>query len=205
MIGNIFVGLLCLGIGLVFGLFGYSLTRIMVPMWAFFAGVVAASLLLGNNFIGWIGGVMIGLGAAYLSYNFLIIGLWILGASFGASLAATVMIIGGFGSRLVATVAVVVGIALGLAAPFFRKPLVVVATSLTGASLVMTGALFILPGGLNLGEISLGEVVEFLPETSIPAFVIWIALSVAAVILQYRLYQGIESSMADDEPWETVL
>lgn len=199
LIQIVFLAVLCLSIGLVSAFFGYPLMRFLLPIWAFLAGLGTVFTLIADGFIGWVLGVLVGLVAACLTYLFLTVGLAIVGAAFGASLSATLVTAAGFDPNTGFIVNLGVAIIFSGIAVVFSKYFVMAATSLAGATGVVTGLLLLLPNGLAPEQIQLGGPVDPLLKSSIVAVLLWIILSGAAMIHQYRTSHRLDVTAEDEE------
>lgn len=185
LIQIIFIALLCLGMGIVSGFFGYPLLRFLLPLWAFLAGMGTVFSLITGGFVGWILGIILGLIAATLAYLFLRTGLAIVGAAFGASLSATLTTAMNFDADIGFLINLSIAIIFAGLAVIFSRYFIVVATAFAGATGIITGGLLLLPGGLRPEEIQLGGPVDPLIEASPFVVLVWLFLSGAGIAYQY--------------------
>lgn len=172
---------------LVFGGFltfaGQRLFRILLPIWGFIFGFwiseAIAAALLGNSsvavIVGWLAGLAGGLILAALAYFLFKFGVVMLAATFGYFLVSVILDAVGVDSGIVVPILSIVGaVAFGLLAWFgsFERIIVIIATALIGASLMVIGLLFItgrLPvEAFRAGLSALSLSLEFAP--------LWIAL-----------------------------
>lgn len=191
---GIVVGLLGMGIGAVWATYGLKAFTILLPIWAFFAGLLAgASLvtnLLGTGFLStitsWVVGVGLGLVLAVLSYFVYYAAIIILGASIGYALGSGLLVAIGLDGFL-ATVAGLLGgalIALGVLALGVPVFLVIILTAFSGAAGVVNGALILL-GFIKVEDVDQG-LMEGLLKYGVVALVAWVAVAAAGIWYQMR-------------------
>lgn len=193
-IEGIVVGLLGMGIGAVWATYGLKAFTILLPIWAFFAGLLAgASLvtnLLGTGFLStitsWVVGVGLGLVLAVLSYFVYYAAIIILGASIGYALGSGLLVAIGLDGFL-ATVAGLLGgalIALGVLALGVPVFLVIILTAFSGAAGVVNGALILL-GFIKVEDVDQG-LMDGLLKYGVVALVAWVAVAAAGIWYQMR-------------------
>lgn len=191
---GIVVGLLGMGIGAVWATYGLKAFTILLPIWAFFAGLLAgASLvtnLLGTGFLStitsWVVGVGLGLVLAVLSYFVYYAAIIILGASIGYALGSGLLVAIGLDGFL-ATVAGLLGgalIALGVLALGVPVFLVIILTAFSGAAGVVNGALILL-GFIKVEDVDQG-LMDGLLKYGVVALVAWVAVAAAGIWYQMR-------------------
>lgn len=156
MIEAIIFAILAAVLGLVMVFFGYALFRILLPIWAFFAGLTfginAMDALMGNGFFSASLGLIIGLIAglifaaiAYFAYQLAVV-LW--GASIGYLLGAGLMLAIGFNQGFIPwLVGVVLAVIMAVLFMNARMPrfLIMLFTAGAGAMVLISG-LFVLFG-----------------------------------------------------------
>jgi len=193
-IEGIVVGLLGMGIGAVWATYGLKAFTILLPIWAFFAGLLAGASLvtniLGDGFLStvtsWVVGVGLGLVLAVLSYFVYYAAIVILGASIGYALGSGLLVAIGLDGFL-ATVAGLLGgalIALGVLALGVPVFLVIILTAFSGAAGVVNGALILL-GFIKVGDVDQG-LMEGLLKYGVVALVAWVAVAAAGIWYQMR-------------------
>lgn len=193
-IEGIVVGLLGMGIGAVWATYGLKAFTILLPIWAFFAGLLAGASLvtniLGDGFLStvtsWVVGVGLGLVLAVLSYFVYYAAIIILGASIGYALGSGLLVAIGLDGFL-ATVAGLLGgalIALGVLALGVPVFLVIILTAFSGAAGVVNGALILL-GFIKVGDVDQG-LMEGLLKYGVVALVAWVAVAAAGIWYQMR-------------------
>ncbi len=200
LIQILFIALLCLGVGLVSGFFGYPLLRFLLPIWAFLAGMSTIFQFVGDGFVGWTLGFALGLAAASLAYLFLPAGLAIVGAAFGASMSATLMAWVGLDSSPAALgVGLFIAIIFAALAVVFSKHFIILATACAGAVGMLTGLLLILPTGFTPDQIEMGGPVDPLIEASVITVPLWVLLSAGGVVYQYHTTQSVDVMEEEEE------
>lgn len=193
-IEGIVVGLLGMGIGAVWATYGLKAFTILLPIWAFFAGLLAGASLvtniLGDGFLStvtsWVVGVGLGLVLAVLSYFVYYAAIIILGASIGYALGSGLLVAIGLDGFL-ATVAGLLGgalIALGVLALGVPVFLVIILTAFSGAAGVVNGALILL-GFIKVEDVDQG-LMEGLLKYGVLALVAWVAVAAAGIWYQMR-------------------
>lgn len=187
------VALLCFGMGLMSGFFGYPLLRFLLPIWAFLAGMGTVFQLVATGFVGWIIGIVIGLVAATLAYLFFRVGLAIVGAAFGASLASTfVAVVGLSPGPLSLSISLCIAIICAVVAIALKKYFIITATAFAGATGILTGLLLILPTGFTIDHIELGGPIDPLMEASAFGAILWLCVAAGGIFYQYRTAHRID-------------
>jgi hypothetical protein len=162
---QIIVGIVAIGIGLVWAFYGFKAFVILLPIWAFLVGFAAGASwiqeLFGDGFMAtvtsWVGGLVIGIVLALLSYFWYYAAVVIVGGALGYTLVAGFLGSLGFDGILafalgLLAAAVVAVITIVLAVPAW---LVVVLSAIGGAVAAVNGVLILL-GRINLEDISSG-------------------------------------------------
>lgn len=204
MLAGIALGLIALIIGGLFCFFGIRFFRVILPIWGFVAGFgivwAGTTALLGSNVLAWAIAIVVGLVAglvlAALSYFFFVVGLIILGATFGWGLGTGLVALLGDGMILTLT-----GFLFGLVgavifgglmlAPGIRKLLVGFMTAFGGASYLIAGVLSIF-GIADLTTVSLGMGFEVvLNSDNLLAVLAWIILGVIGLVWQIRTSEDV--------------
>lgn len=166
-IEGILIGLFAIGIGLAWAFYGLKLFTILLPIWAFFVGLLAGANwtteLFGDGFFAtvtsWAIGVGLGLILAVLSYFVYYFAIAILGGAVGYTIGAGLMAAIGFSdSGLIAiVVGLVVAVVLAAAVIVLAVPvwLVIWLTAIGGAVAAINGVLILL-GRIALTDIEHG-------------------------------------------------
>ena len=151
---TVVVGLVELVVGAAVCFAGFRFVLLLLPLFGFIAGFWAGSAvvaaILGDWFLrsvlGWVVGLIGGIGLAILSYLFFYAAVAALGAGVGAAIGAGIMAALGFEPGLAtAIVALVLAVLVGGATIFLNVPkvLVIVWTAIAGASFAVAGALVV--------------------------------------------------------------
>lgn len=187
LIQTTLIALLCFGIGLMSGFFGYPLLRFLLPIWAFLAGMGTVFQLVATGFVGWIIGIAAGLVAATLAYLFFRVGLAIVGAAFGASLSSTLVAVMGLSpGPFSLSISLSIALICAVAAIALKKYFVITATALAGATGMLTALLLILPTGFTINQIELGGPIDPLMESSVFGAIFWLCVSAGGIFYQHR-------------------
>jgi hypothetical protein len=162
---QIIVGIVAIGIGLVWAFYGFKAFVILLPIWAFLVGFAAGASwiqeLFGEGFMAtvtsWVGCLVIGIVLALLSYFWYYAAVVIVGGALGYTLVAGFLGSLGFDGILafalgLVAAAVVALITIVLAVPAW---LVVVLSAIGGAVAAVNGVLILL-GRIQLEDISSG-------------------------------------------------
>jgi hypothetical protein len=153
-IETLLIGVLAIIIGMAFLFEGFPFFLLLLPIWAFFAGLVggagAVTALFGDGFLstvlGWAVGVGLGLVFAVLSYLFYWVAVILVGASIGYAIGTGAMAALGVDFNLVVVAAgLVVGAVLAVVTIVLGVPkyLIVVLTALGGATAILSGVFLI--------------------------------------------------------------
>jgi hypothetical protein len=191
---GIVVGLLAILVGLAWAFYGLKAFTLLLPIWAFFIGLLAgaewASQIFGGGFFGsvtsWIIGLVLGIVLAVLSYFWYYAAVVILGATLGYTLGAGIMEAIGITGFLSIVVGLIVGavFAVGifvLAVPAF----LVIAVSAIGGAMAAVNGVLILLGRIDLDDIHAGRAQGLLKEGVI-GIVAVIAIAAAGILYQTR-------------------
>jgi hypothetical protein len=192
---------LFLALGVAFLLAGYRLFHILLPIWSFFVGFwVGAQLtvllfpqpFLGSS-AGWFIGIAIGLILASVSYLYFALAVVLLGASFGAWVGASMMLLLGFSAGFLSNVATIITAIIFAALTVFldiKKHLIIGITAMVGSSASVTAAL-LLTGTATMDDFPLhGNLLRPVLDTSPFWLIGWLLLSVAGVAVQERTTRG---------------
>lgn len=164
-IEGIVVGIVAIVIGLAWAFYGFKAFVILLPIWAFLVGFAAGASwiqeLFGDGFMAtvtsWVGGLVIGIVLALLSYFWYYAAVVIVGGALGYTLVAGFLGSLGFDGILafalgLVAAAVVAVLTIVLAVPAW---LVVVLSAIGGAVAAINGVLILL-GRIQLEDISSG-------------------------------------------------
>jgi hypothetical protein len=191
---GIIVGIVAIVIGLAWAFYGFKAFIILLPIWAFLVGFAAGASwiqeLFGDGFFAtvtsWVGGLVVGVVLAVLSYFWYYAAVVIVGGALGYTLVAGFLGSLGFDGILaialgLAAAAIVAFITIVLAVPAW---LVIILSAVGGAVAAVNGALILL-GRIQLEDISSG-LGEGLLKDPIIATVLVIAIAVAGILYQMR-------------------
>lgn len=183
-------------IGLMFLFFGYPFFRILLPIWAFFAGLMfgvqGIESLMGTGFIplslGLILGFILGLVLAGIAYYVFELAVYLFGATIGYVLGAGLMTALGLGPGFLSGVVGLV-VAVILAVLFVKTSmprfLIIVLTAAAGAMAVFSGV-FALFGAVPAMSGAL-QMTELLVTGSWFWLMLWLVLTVFGMAFQYVL------------------
>lgn len=188
---------LVLVLGIAFLLAGYRLFHILLPLWSFFVGfwlgAQLTALLLNQPFldsnIGWFAGIAIGLILASISYLSFATAVVLLGASFGAWVGASMMLLLGFSTGFMSNVATIITAIIFAALTVFldiKKHLIISITAMVGSSASVTAAL-LLTGTATMASFPLhGNLLRPVLDTSAYWLIGWLLLAAAGIAIQER-------------------
>ncbi len=193
-IEGIVVGLLAIVVGLAWAFYGLKAFTILLPIWAFFVGLLAGASwgqeFLGQGFFGsvtsWVLGIVVGLVLAAISYFWYYGAIALIGGAIGYTLGAGLMSAIGLDGFLSVVVGLIVGAVVAIAVIVLAVPvwLVIFLTALGGAVAAVNG-LFIMLGTIKLDDISSG-LGEGLMHEGILAWVLVLVVAAAGVFYQMR-------------------
>jgi hypothetical protein len=193
-IEGILIGLLAIVIGGAWATYGLKAFTILLPLWAFFVGLIAGAAvvqeLLGEGFLAtttsWIAGLATGVVFALLSYFVYYAAVVLLGATVGYALGAGLLGAIGLDGFLATVVGLLGGAALAILVLVLAVPamLVIVLSAFSGAAGVVNGALILL-GLIQIEDIDQG-LMEGLLKYGVVAVVGWLAISAAGIWYQLR-------------------
>jgi hypothetical protein len=180
---------------------GYRFFLVLLPVWGFVYGfgfgAQSVQAFLGGDFLAtvtsWVIGLLIGAVFAVLSYLFYIFGVALIAASLGYALGVGVMMAIGFDFQFIdwmVGVILAVIFAIGAIVLNIQKYVVIVATSLLGAGIIVGTFLFIF-GGLpsaSLVQNPVRSVLESSPLWMI-LFLVVAALGIVSQIMTTRAWE----------------
>ena len=193
-IEGIVVGLLAIVVGLAWAFYGLKAFTILLPIWAFFVGLLAGASwgqeFLGQGFFGsvtsWVLGIVVGLVLAAISYFWYYGAIALIGGAIGYTLGAGLLSAIGLDGFLSVVVGLIVGAVVAIAVIVLAVPvwLVIFLTALGGAVAAVNG-LFIMLGTIKLDDISSG-LGEGLMHEGILAWILVLVVAAAGVFYQMR-------------------
>jgi hypothetical protein len=198
------IALLAVIIGLGFCFAGFRFFLILLPIWAFFAGLLfgadAITQLFGDGFLstvtGWIVGFVIGIVFAVLSYLFYWLAVVLLGATIGYAFVAGILeAVGVDGNLIIFLAGIAGGVVLALATIVLRVPkyLVIVLTALGGATAMLAGV-FLIFGLVDLNDLQFGVLAATLRV--VQDNVLWLVVA-AGIIAQVMSASEMEIDRTD--------
>lgn len=201
---DVIVGVLALVVGALFCFRGYLAMRIIIPIWGAFAGFVLGAALVATftddgflgAFLGWLVGVLVGILFGLIAYVYYEITVIVAMMSIGFTLGTTLMVaLDVQWSWVVIVVGVAVALLLAVLAIAADLPtgILVVLTSLAGASAIILGVMLL---------VGRAEVAEFTTDAFVSSvddswwwWAIYAALVVAGLVSQVRHVERLRTSM----------
>jgi hypothetical protein len=191
---QILVGIVAIVVGLAWAFYGFKAFIILLPIWAFLVGFAAGASwlqeLFGEGFFAtvtsWVGGLVVGVVLAVLSYFWYYAAVVIVGGALGYTLGAGFMGALGFDGILAIAAGLVVGAILAFITIVLAVPawLIVVLSAVGGAVATVNGAL-ILIGRIKLEDISSG-LGEGLLKDPLIATIGVIVIAAAGIVYRMR-------------------
>jgi hypothetical protein len=192
---QIIIGLLAIGIGLAWAFYGLKLFTILLPIWAFFFGLVAGAQwgqdVFGDGVfstvLSWGIGLVIGIVLAAISFFWYYAAIVILGGAAGYALGVGIFEYFGFGTGvIVVLIGLIVGAIFAIGTFVLGVPvlLVMVFSAFSGAAAVVNGVL-ILTGQIKLATLHDGIFGSLLHQGVIGT-IAFIVVGAAALFYQMR-------------------
>ncbi|MCG3141955.1 MAG: hypothetical protein HDKAJFGB_03315 [Anaerolineae bacterium] len=187
--------LIALFFGFVLAFSGYRFFLVILPIWGFFwgfgLGAQTIQAIFGTAFLSdvtsWLVGFVVGVVFAVLSYLFYIAAVALLGASLGYALGTGIML-AIFPSLNILTwiVGIVVAVifAIGVLALNLQKWIILLATAVLGAAIIVGTFLFMF-GGLPSAQL-VANPVRVVLQTSPFWAIVFLALAAFGVVAQYQ-------------------
>lgn len=193
---GILAGVVLLALGALICFAGLRVFIIALPIWGFLAGfyvgAAAVQSIFGGGFLStltsWIGGVVIGLLAAAVSYLVWYVGVIIAAASVGALLGSGLLAALGVQAEwLVIMVSLVFAVVAAIASVILAAPVyvVMVSTAAAGAAALIAGVLLMV-NTIDLAELERGATWAII-SASWWWLLIWVVLAVTGLVAQWRL------------------
>jgi Domain of unknown function (DUF4203) len=186
-----------MGLGLCFG--GYRFFTILLPIWAFFAGLQFGATIFTNLFgqgflstiIGWVIALLVAISAAALAYLFYAGAVILLAALVGYELGVGIMTWIGFKPGFVPfLVGLVFALGIGALAVYLRFPklLIIILTAFAGAGAILAG-FFLAFGRISLDSLRFGEVGAILRDSWLWGL-LYLAIAAVGFAFQWRTTQN---------------
>ena len=197
---SIIIGLLAIGIGLAWAFYGLKLFTILLPLWAFFFGLIAGAQwgqdVFGQSGIfttvlSWGIGLVFGVVLAAISFFWYYAAIVILGGAVGYALGIGFFEWLGLGTGLIAViVALIVGAIFAVGTFVLGVPvvLVMVFSAFSGAAAVVNGVLILL-GQIKLDTLDTG-IFGSLLTNGVVGIVAFLVLGAVALYWQIRDVAG---------------
>jgi hypothetical protein len=194
-IEGILVGLLAIVIGAAWAFYGLKLFTILLPIWAFFFGLVTgaqwAQDVFGQGFfssvLSWGIGLVFGLVLAAISYFWYYAAITILAGAAGYALGVGFFEYLGVGTGVIAiVVGLVIGALFAIGTFLLGVPvlLVMIFSAFSGAAAIVNGVLILL-GTIKLADVDVGIFGSLLHQGPVGT-VAFILIGAAALIYQMR-------------------
>jgi len=204
-IEGILIGLLAIVIGLAWAFYGLKAFTILLPIWAFFVGLIAGASwgaeLFGGGFFGsvtsWIIGLVLGIALALFSYFFYYGAIALLGGTIGYLLGAGLMSAIGITGLLSIVVGIIVGVIFAIGVIVLAVPvmLVIVFSAIGGAAAAVNGVLILL-GRIQLDSLDDGALMRGLQTDGLIGIIAFLAVAVAGAFYQIRsVAAGVEGAL----------
>ncbi|MGA2658393.1 MAG: DUF4203 domain-containing protein [Verrucomicrobiota bacterium] len=184
---------LAIAAGLLIGFLGYRLLKLTLGIMGFIAGAsggwaVGLSLEPGNSGIALVCAVIGAAIGAVLYIWLFYLGIFLLGASAGAVVAAALFNAAGNQPQPIALLAI--GIVFGLLALVMRKFMIIVSTAFSGSYLVMAGLFHLVAGPQNHSPLWFNHAQPGSPGSwGYVALAFWLILGLAGVSFQNRAHR----------------
>ncbi len=191
-------------LGLVLLFSGYRFFRVLLPLWALFAGLFAGisgvNALLGESLfastMGFFVGILIGLLFAALAYFAYSLSVIIYGITLGYGLGAGLMYALGFDTLIPFIVGIISAGIFGVLFVSARMPrLVIMVSTAMAGSMAVIMALFVLLGPMTAVGASLG-LTSLKVTNSLFWTLGWVALSALGFAVQYNMEKSIDLKSA---------
>jgi hypothetical protein len=193
------LSLLALLAGAAFCFAGFRFFLVLLPLWAFFAGLLAGAhgmqTLFGDGFLStvlsWVVGFVLGIGFAVISYLWYAVAVILLGGTIGFAIGQGIAAWIGFDDPgfLVTLAGLAVGVVFAIGTIVLKAPkyLVIVLTGLGGATAVVAGVLLLL--GIidheTLDAGVLGATLEYVVD-NVLWLIAWAALALVGIGFQVQ-------------------
>ena len=191
---GIVIGLMAVLIGAAWATYGLKAFTILLPIWAFFVGLLAGANwgaeFLGQGFLGtvtsWVIGLVFGVVLALFSYFFYYGAIALFGGVIGYTLAAGLLSALGLTGVVAILLSLAAGVLLAILVAVLAVPifLVIFLTAASGAAAVVNGVL-ILFGQIKVEDIDTG-LTEGLIKFGAIGVIAWLVLTAAGVFYQMR-------------------
>ena len=179
-----------IGVGVLACFWGYRLVKLMLGIMGFMAGAAAGwtlalSVVPGHNLVALICAGIGGVLGAILCVWLFFLGIFLLGASAGAVIAAAVF--GGTGHQAPPLLVLAVAVAFGLLALLLQKLMIVLSTAFSGSYLVTAGLLHFIRAGKGTAPLWFDPASPSVSPAILgyAALAFWLVLGVVGASVQY--------------------
>lgn len=200
--------------GLVMTFGGYRLFLVLLPIWGFVfgfgLGAQTMTALFGQAFLanvaGWVVGFLVGLVFAVFSYLFYIFGVAIFAGSFGYALGLGIMGLFGITNWLAWLVGIVLAIIVAAVVLLFnvQKYAIIILSALIGSAVIIIGLLapwgYVKPADFGSAGI-VKATLQALGQTSVVWIIIWLAVAIFGIVVQWRANRSYEISAETASNW----
>lgn len=189
------MGILVLMIGIALCFAGYRAFRAVIAVWGFFAGFLLTIQALGTysgghllvSALEWIIALIVGLVLAALAYQLYVAAVVILSASVGFWIGSGLMMAVGYNNHslpaLIAGIICALILAILTLSLNLAKMLIILSTSLSGASVIIAGVLLLL-SVISLNDALSWNVVGSAIRGSQLWSYVWLALTIVGILVQ---------------------
>lgn len=188
---GLLVALLSIVLGLLNCFFGYRIFRALLALYGLILGVLVGAALAGNVTDGetlWVivGAIAGGLVGAVLFVLLYFVGVFLVGAAGGVSLAT---LIGGIlGIDMPTLVIIILAVVVGIIALILQRAVLILATAFSGAWLVVSGAAALITGTEPAFTNVFQRAAEGTTNTySLIVIAAWLVLGIAGTIVQFAM------------------
>jgi len=192
---SIVIGVLAIAVGLGWAFYGLKVFTILLPIWAFFFGLITGAQwsqdIFGQGFfstvLSWGIGLVFGIVLAAISYLWYYAAITIAGGALGYALGVGFMDWLGIDAQILGiVVGLVIGAVFAAATFLLGVPawLIILFSGITGAAAVVNGVLILLQR-VKLEDVQSGIIHGLLTDTTI-GVISWIVLAAVAIYWQTR-------------------
>jgi hypothetical protein len=184
---SLFITVLVVAVGFLNCFWGYRLLKLTLGIFGFLIGVTAGwnmgvSFAPGNSVVVGLLAIVAGLIGAVLCVWLFFLGIFLLGASAGATVALAFF--GASGSPPQSIIILVVAVVFGVVALLVQKVMIIISTAFSGSYLITSSVCAVLVGAQN--PLLSGQVPFHFPGGNGLALVAWLVLGIAGMVVQFR-------------------
>ncbi|MGB1285278.1 MAG: DUF4203 domain-containing protein [Aggregatilineales bacterium] len=197
---TLFSAIIFIIFGVVNTFFGWRLVRLLIAAWGFVIGGSIGLALAANSGTAVIllaigAGGLIGIVLSYVLY---LVGLFSMGASFGAGLLTVLPVFLALNpDPIFVIIAALIG---GIIAVALQRPIVIIYTAFSGAAFIVIGGLLFVPDAISvsvseetrLAFRTLSSNFEVNPDLNNTAIAVWVVIGIIGALVQFRTTQDME-------------